>query len=164
MMFNLGFPNQNNDLSQIKLKSGEMLFVLGANGAGKSSLMQLFTTQNYGQYRKISAHRQTWMSSDTIDMTPSSKRQTEQSIQSDDQQFHARYRDNHGASRTNMIIYELISAQNKRARKIADAVDADNIDQAKQASSVQAPISEINDLLHQSNIPIINPAIKYIAN
>ena len=75
-------------------------------------------------------------------------------IQSDDQQFHARYRDNHGASRTNMIIYELISVQNKRARKIADAVDANNIDQAKQASSVQASISEINNLLHQSNIPI----------
>lgn len=154
MMFDLNFPSQNDNTSRIELRSGEILFVLGANGTGKSSLMQLFTTQNYGRCCKISAHRQTWMSSDTIDMTPSSKRRTEQNIQSDDQQFHARYRDNHGESRTNMIIYELISAENKRARKIADAFDADNIDQAKQASSVQAPISEINDLLHQSNIPI----------
>ena len=154
MLFDLDFPNQNGDLSQIKLEPGEMLFILGANGTGKSSLTHRFKTQNLEKCRKISAHRQTWMRSDTIDMTPSSKRQTEQNIQNDDQQFHARYRDDHGESRTNMIIYELISAENKRARRIADAVDADNIGQAKKAASVQAPISEINDLFCQSNIPI----------
>lgn len=153
-VFDLHFPSQNDNTSRIKLRSGEILFILGANGTGKSSLIHRFKTQNLEKCRKISAHRQTWMSSDTIDMTPSAKLQAEEYIQIDDQQSHARYRDNHAESRANMTMCDLINAENKRARKIADAVDADNIDQAKQASSVQAPISSINDLFCQSNIPI----------
>ena len=154
MMFDLGFPNQNNDLSQIKLKPGEMLFVLGANGAGKSSLIHRFKTQNLEKCLKISAHRQTWMNSDTIDMTPSAKLETEKYIQSDDQQSHSRYRDNHAASRTNMTMCGLINAENKHAREIAKLFFKRKINEVDPDLYAQAPISEINDLFCQSNIPI----------
>ena len=154
MMFDLGFPNQNDDLSQIKFEPGEMLFVLGANGAGKSSLIHRFKIQNLKECLKISAHRQTWMNSDTIDMTPYSKRQTEQNIQIDDQQFHARYRDNYAASRANMTMCALINAENKHAREIAKLFYDYKINEVDPDSYAQAPISEINDLFCQSNIPI----------
>lgn len=77
----------------IHLDRGEILFVLGANGTGKSSLMFYFNTQHGGHTRRISAHRQTWMQSDALDMTPSAKLQTEHHIQNDDQNIHSRYRD-----------------------------------------------------------------------
>ena len=67
--------------------------MLGANGTGKSSLMFHFNIQNYGRTRRISAHRQTWMNSDALDMTPSTKLQTEQNIQNVDQNAQSRYRD-----------------------------------------------------------------------
>lgn len=131
-----------------------MLFVLGANGTGKSSLMHCFTRQNHGNTRKIAAHRQTWMNSDALDMTPAHKVRMEQSFRNEDQGVESRYRDPHGSQRASMTIYELIDAENVRARSITAAVDAGDIDAAKEAAKVEAPIAVINELLRQSNIPV----------
>ena len=59
MSFNLTFPSPDNSTQQLQLEAGEMLFVLGANGSGKSSLMYHFNHQHRGRVRKIAAHRQT---------------------------------------------------------------------------------------------------------
>ena len=153
-VFNLQFPAQNAEVSQLRLEAGEMLFVLGANGTGKSSLMFHIAKQNQGATRKISAHRQTWMNSDALDMTPSTKMQTEQQIQNEDRQQKSRYRDSYPAQRASMTIYEFIDAENIRARRIAGLVDGGDLDAAADAAKKEAPITVINELLRHSNIPI----------
>lgn len=97
MTFNLNFPAQNAAVSQLQLSPGQMLFVLGANGVGKSSLMFRFAQQNQNRTRKISAHRQTWMNTDALDMTPAAKVQTEQNIKNTDVNPEARFRDQYAA-------------------------------------------------------------------
>ena len=154
MIFNLQFPAQDNEVSQIQLEAGEMLFVLGANGTGKSSLMYYIAQQNRNTMRKISAHRQTWMNSDALDMTPSTKVETERQIQNEDHHQRSRYRDSYAAQRASMTIYELIDAENVRAREIAALVDSGNMDAAAKAAKKAAPITIINELFYQSNIPI----------
>ncbi len=154
MTFDLRFPAQNADVPTLQLEAGEMLFVLGANGTGKSSLMFHFAQNNAGKTRKISAHRQTWMNTDTLDMTPATKLQTEQQIQNTDRKQQSRYRDDYAAQRASMTIYDLIDAENVRARGIAALVDADDMESAAKASKEEAPITIINELLRQSNIPI----------
>ena len=154
MSFDLTFPSLSGEPRQLKLDAGEMLFVLGANGTGKSSLMFHFNNQHRGRVRKISAHRQTWMNSDSLDLTPSAKVQTEKHIQNDDQNVQSRYRDSYAAQRASMTIYELIDAENVRARAIAAAYDARNSKALDQAGKVEAPITAINELLLQSNLPI----------
>ena len=154
MTFDLRFPTQNADVRTLQLEAGEILFVLGANGTGKSSLMFQYARQNSGRSQKISAHRQTWMNTDTLDMTPANKLQTEQNIQKTDQREQSRYRDDYAAQRASMTIYDLIDAENVRARKIAAFVDAANMEAAVETSKNEAPISIINELLLQSNIPI----------
>ncbi len=154
MPFNLSFPAQNPEVANIELNAGELIFVLGANGTGKSSLMHRFASQNQNHVRKISAHRQTWMNTDALDMTPSSKLQTEKNIANEDRQKQSRYKDSYAAQRASMTIYELINAENVRARSIAAAVDADDIEGVNEAKMVEAPITVINELLRQSNIPI----------
>jgi ABC-type cobalamin/Fe3+-siderophores transport system ATPase subunit len=154
MSFNLSFPSPNPEVANIQLTAGEFLFVLGANGTGKSSLMHRFATQNYQHARKISAHRQTWMNTDTLDMTPAAKLQTEKHIENEDRQNKSRYRDSYAAQRASMTVYELINAENVRARSIAAAVDADDIEGVNDAKKVEAPITVINELLRRSNIPI----------
>ena len=154
MAFNLNFSAQSAEMSQLQLEAGEMLFVLGANGCGKSSLMFHFAQQNRHKTKKIVAHRQTWMNSDALDMTPAAKVQTEQHIQNEDRQPRSRYRDSYSAQRASMTIYELIDAENVRARKIAALVDAGNMNGAAEAAREEAPIGIINELLRQSNIPI----------
>lgn len=154
MSFDLTFPSPNNDNRQLTLEAGEMLFVLGANGTGKSSLMFHFSNQHRGRVRKISAHRQTWMNSDALDMTPSSKAQTEINIQNDDGNVRSRYRDAYAAQRASITIYEIIDAENVRARAIAAAYDARDKVALDDAGKVEAPITVINELLLQSNLPI----------
>ena len=154
MTFDLNFPAQNVDVPTLQLETGEMLFVLGANGTGKSSLMFHFTQRNVGKTQKISAHRQTWMASDTLDMTPAKKLQMEQNIQSTDREQQSRYRDDFASQRASMTIYELINAENVRARRITALVDAGDTEAAAEAAKEEAPITVINELLRQSNIPI----------
>lgn len=154
MPFNLSFPSQNPAVASIQLNAGEMIFVLGANGTGKSSLMHRFARQNRNVARKISAHRQTWMNTDALDMTPANKLQTEKNILNDDANQHSRYRDPYAAQRASMTIYELIDAENVRARSMAAAYDADDMSTLEEAAKVEAPITVINELLRQSNIPI----------
>lgn len=154
MPFNLAFPSPNAAVANIQLNPGELIFVLGANGTGKSSLMHRFATQNPNDVRKIAAHRQTWMNTDALDMTPANKMQTEQHIRNDDRQHEARYRDRYAAQRASMTIYELIDAENVRARTMAAAYDAGDDKGLAEAAQVEAPIAVINELLRQSNIPI----------
>ena len=154
MSFDLQFPTHDGGILSPELKSGEMLFVLGANGTGKSSLMLHIARRNAGRTRKISAHRQTWMHTDTLDMTPAAKLGTEQDIQRIDQSWESRYREDYAAERASMTIYELINAENVRAREIAKFVESGDIDSAIECSKKEAPITIINGLLRQSNIPI----------
>lgn len=154
MTFNLNFPAQDPEVSRLQLDPGQMLFVLGANGTGKSSLMHRFAAQNQNSVRKIAAHRQTWMNTDALDMTPSNKLQTEEQIKADDAQQRSRYRDRFAAQRASMTIYELIDAENVRARAMQTAYDAGNMEALVKAAEVEAPIAIINELLKQSNISI----------
>ena len=154
MLFNLTFPTQHAGAHDIRLDVGETLFVLGANGSGKSSLMFLFNKLNHGHTRKISAHRQTWMQSDALDMTPSSKVTTEQSIQAEDQNQRSRYRDSYATKRASMTIYELIDAENVRAREMASAYDSSDMELLAERAKVEAPLTIINELFRESNIPI----------
>lgn len=154
MAFNLSFPSQNAGVSQLQLEAGEMVFVLGANGSGKSSLMFHFARQNGDGTRKLSAHRQTWMQSDASDIAPAAKVQTEQNIQNEDRLEHSRYRDSFAAKRAGITIFELIDAENVRARRIAGLVDGGDMEAAAEAAQKEAPIAVINSLLRQSNMPI----------
>lgn len=154
MTFNLSFPTEGGQEHPLRLDVGETLFVLGANGTGKSSLMFRFTAQNYGHARKVSAHRQTWMQSDALDLTPSNKLQTEQSIQQQDRNDQSRYRDPFAAQRASIAIFELVDAENRRARAMARAYDDRRMDDLAAEAEAESPITVINELLRESHIPI----------
>ena len=71
----------------ISLQSGDRLFVVGANGSGKSALIQHLVTGHQGRnIRRISAHRQTWLDSGSLDLTPLRRRRFEE--QSTDRERH----------------------------------------------------------------------------
>lgn len=154
MQFDLTFPIQSSDSRELTLNAGEALFVLGANGTGKSSLMLHFFQQHSGASRKISAHRQTWMESDALTMTPSNKVDAERTIKSQDIDPQSRHSDHYGAMRTNITIFELVNAENVRARAMMNAHDDGDDDRFNEAAENEAPITILNRLLKQSNLPI----------
>jgi hypothetical protein len=113
-----------------------------------------FAQQNSGRIRRIAAHRQTWLNSEALDLTSSTKLQMEQHILSDDLQQASRYKDQYGAQRASIAIYDLLDAENTRARRITAAVDAGDLEAARRAATAASPVATINELLQQSNIPI----------
>lgn len=150
----LVIPKTGDAPLEITIDRGDTLFVVGANGAGKSSLMQHFCAQHRATSHRISAHRQTWFTSDTSDITPHSKKQTEQNIQSIDSRPESRWKDDYAAARAGIAIYDLIDAENIRARKIASEVDRGDLEAARSVAREPAPITVINELLRSSNLPI----------
>ena len=114
------FPDTNNGEQNIVVNAGQTLFVIGANGSGKSSLMQRFFTQHRKNAKRLSAHRQTWFTSNTLDFTPTSRKQTEVQIENADVQEAARWKDDYGSQRLSAAIFDLINADNVRSRKIAE--------------------------------------------
>jgi|26BtaG_2_1085354.scaffolds.fasta_scaffold00496_4 ABC-type cobalamin/Fe3+-siderophores transport system ATPase subunit len=152
--YKFSIQTSNNGSLNIPLTEGNALFVLGANGVGKSTLMHKLFTQNSGHAKRILAHRQTWFKDNAMNMTASQKKDTESHIKSTDTQVYSRWKDDYSQARTSLSIFDLINSENIRARKIASAVDEDNITLAKEHSKNQAPIQAINELLAISNIPI----------
>jgi AAA domain, putative AbiEii toxin, Type IV TA system len=117
--------------------------------------MQRFFVQHRNSARRISAHRQTWFSSNSITMSAHDKKNTEAHMLNSDAQAASRWKDDYSSQRASISIYDLVDAENVRARSIAGAVDADDIDLAKKLSKEDAPIKIINELLRLSNIPIV---------
>lgn len=154
MPFELSVPLLPGQHLTFSLDVGQVLYVLGANGTGKSSLLQRLYAQNRENGRRISAHRQTWFSSGAITLSAHEKKNTETHIFNADANPQSRWKDDYSAQRASVAIYDLIDAENVRARSIAGAVDSNDINLAIQLSLKDAPIKIINELLRLSNIPV----------
>jgi ABC-type oligopeptide transport system ATPase subunit len=152
--YKFNIKTSNNGQLNVPISEGKPVFVLGANGVGKSTLMHNIYTHNRAHARRILAHRQTWFTSNSMDMSAANKKQTETNINQQDQYITSRWSDPYSSKRSSISIFDLINSENIRARDIAKAVDEDNIDSAKKLSNAQAPIQGINELLAISNIPI----------
>jgi ABC-type cobalamin/Fe3+-siderophores transport system ATPase subunit len=150
--FLLNYPSIENESISMSIKSGEILFVVGANGTGKSTIMHLFAKQNNGKVLRITAHRQVWFTSNSVDLTPQGRAQNEQNISSMDAQPAARWKDDYAAARSQITIFDLIDFENVAARQISDAARSGNIELVKALANIQSPISKMNDILKISNL------------
>ena len=152
--FNFTFPNLENKPQKINLTKGDILFVLGANGTGKSGLMHLLYSQNTHNVKRIYAHRQTWFPSNAMEITSSQKLQTESNISGYDIHVQSRWRDDYSGQRSQITLFDLINAENKRARKAAAALDIGERKKAEKILEKNAPMKILNHLLKISNLPI----------
>ena len=155
MSFDLSFPATKAGNFYLQLKPGEVLYILGANGTGKSSLLQRFNGQHRESSRWISANRQTWLASDAPDMTAANKLQMEEQIQRTENNPMTRYRDIYARERPGIALQNLILSEHSRARDITKKVDEGDPKEAKKLSAEKrAPINIINDLFQRSNLSI----------
>jgi ABC-type cobalamin/Fe3+-siderophores transport system ATPase subunit len=165
--FSLTAPRPNGDTLDVSVNAGEMLFILGANGSGKSSLMHRFYAAYKETARRMSAHRQTWFPSGANSLSAQARRDATTNIRNTDVQERARWTDDYAPQRPAVAVYDLVDAENVRARSITAAVDERNIELAKTLSQKDAPIKTINKLLRLSHIPIkiaVQPNAEVVAS
>ena len=155
MSFNLTVPRRADRQIDVPIKLGEILFILGANGTGKSGLMHKLYVDNKNNARRISAYRQISLPEDLIDVSPKSKKDMENQIEHEDRNPQSRWKDRFSQFRPNIAIYDLTEAENSRARSIAAAADKKDMELVKTLSEEEeSKIKVINTLLSDSNIPI----------
>ena len=150
--FSLRYPSIDNGQIDMSIKSGEILFVVGANGTGKSTIMHLFSKQNNGKTCRITAHRQVWFASNSVDLTPKGREQNKTNISSTDNQPASRWKDDYAAQRSQITIFDLIDFENIAAREISNAARSGNMELVEELAKVQSPISKMNDILKISNL------------
>ena len=132
----------------VELQAGKQIFVVGPNGSGKSALLQhLAASSSEGKIRRIFAHRQTWLQSGSLTLTPDSRRQFERDRRSYETAQDSLWIDHTGAATHAAVLFDLVAAENKRARSIAEHVENRKIECAEKAANAASPFTRLNDLL-----------------
>ena len=146
---NWDIPHVSGEPLPISLQSSDRLFIVGPNGSGKSALIQHLVSGHQGRnIRRISAHRQTWLDSGSLNLTPLGRRQFEEHSTNRERNDEARWRDYDSQQKQSAVLFDLVAKENTRARSITSFVDGQNLEEASRlaAESVSA-FAQLNDLL-----------------
>ena len=149
-------PRISDDPIELSLKNGDQLFIVGPNGSGKSALIQQFVSEiGANKIKRISAHRQTWLSSGTIDFTPGQRKDFEKSNLRYNRRYESRYADQYGERGLSAILFDLDNKYNIINESIAQNVRQQNMAKAKKtAIELPSPFDQINELLDHSKLTV----------
>ena len=152
----LAIPRLSRDPLSISLEVGEQLYVIGANGTGKSALFQHWvTSMDASTIKRISAHRQTWLPSGSLNFTAHSRRQFEENSMHWDRQDDARWMEQLPAERQSAVLFDLVAKDNLRYRTIGQHVDDQNPNKAVAfAAESMSLFGQLNSLLDLGTIRI----------
>lgn len=147
-------PSENIDGGFLPIYKGQVLFILGANGAGKSSLIYhvLKNLRDYNNTVLISAHRQIWFDTPVIDMSNSDFASTLEYLQNNVRYSNTSRWKVEDARQSKLPVIRLKKAINRRNRDVADRIDARDIDGALKVNV--SPKELINSVLISSGMPI----------
>ena len=153
---NLTVPLLAGEPLEIPLVPGVPLYIVGANGAGKSALVQhAVSTLGAASVRRISAHRQTWMASGTIDFSPHQRRQFGEQFANEERNPIYRWRDQNPGAQLQSVLFDLTAAENAQARRISDhAYDKDWDYLSKIVDSERRVFDQLNALLTKGGLSI----------
>ena len=153
--YSFKIPLANNEELDVSLNNGDIVYVLGANGVGKSTLMTKVYTDNSKHAKRILAHRRNWFEKNSVNILASSKKNVDYNIKLHDSSADSRYSDRYDNQRSDITIFNLINSENIRARKIANFADNKDLKGVEILSNEKSVISNVNEILSISNIPII---------
>ena len=160
---NWNIPQTTGPTLSISLEAGDRLFMVGANGSGKSALIQHLVSSNpTGTIRRISAHRQTWFDSGSIDFTPRSRKNFDRNYLQHELQIDSRWKDYNAQQKQSAVFFDLVAKDNAEARLLQSLlrqVDPQNPDKgfkaAIEAAARSAPLFEqLNELLALGTLPV----------
>ena len=149
-------PRTNDDPLSINLDPSTRVFIVGANGSGKSALVQHAVSEfGSAKIRRISAHRQTWMETGAINMTARTRRQFGQNLNSHESNDIYRYREWSPLERISSVLFDLTAKENDLTRRIANAVyDKDQNKVDKIRDKERRVFDQLNELLALAGLKV----------
>ena len=156
MQYQLNIPIIESEPLTILLEAGSAIFILGPNGSGKSALIQHAVTSLGSQnVRRISAHRQTWMESGAINLTPQNRREIGEMYDNEEGDPTYRWREWDPQRRLSSVMFDLVAKDNDQARRIADQARAGNYTEMERIVNGEPGVfDQINDLLDLANLAV----------
>ena len=161
---NWNIPQSSGPPLSVSLGVGDQLFMVGANGSGKSALIQQLVSSNPNMtIRRMSAHRQTWFESGSIDLTPRSRKDFDEQSIHIESQYEALWRDQYAQQKQSAVFFDLVAKDNAEARSLRSLlrqVDPQNPDRgfndAVKAARGLVPIFEqLNELLALGTLTVL---------
>ena len=152
---NFSIKTINSKPLDIHLSPGEALFILGANGTGKSALIQEFNKKNPENTIRILANRQIFINNNSLEITSAQKKSSETQIKQKNIYDQMRWIDPYASQKASISLHNLIDSENIRARKIAKACDEKNNELRDSLSKQPSSFQIINDIFMASNLDIV---------
>ena len=152
----LTIPKTSGDPLTMPVEVGEQLYVVGANGTGKSALFQHWVSlMGASVVKRIAAHRQTWLPSGNLAFTAQSRKRFEQNRMQWDSQQDARWKEESPAERQSAVLFDLVAKDNTRYRVIGQYIDDKNPTEATTfATKSTSLFKQLNDLLDLGTLKI----------
>ena len=155
-MMKLNIPRIDGKQLSLTLEDGEQLFVVGANGSGKSALLQHWiSSDDEGKISRISAHRRTWFETGSIQLTHDDLRRFDRMGGVYERRPDALWKDRDAARKQSAVLFGLVEEERIRTRSIASHVGSGDAEKAaKVASESPSPFDRINELLEKGMLDI----------
>ena len=141
----------------LHLKTGDILYIVGTNGSGKSALIHKFVREhrNDKRVRWIAAHRQTWLNSGATDFTSRDRQEHEEKRISNLSRQDSRWKDNQATRHLSAVLYDLGAKENARARSIVRLMGKNAIAHAKEVlAETPSPFDLMNQLLRRGSLNV----------
>lgn len=154
-VFQLSVPRPAAEPSlTVPLEHGEALFVVGANGTGKSSLLHHLSRQAAAA-KHIVAYRQTALPGSTVGLTAERRAGAKEEIVRYNSQEIYRWRDPYGETRLSSTLFDLANHENMRARAVVRYLDAGKSAEAEaeRVANLSA-IDQINEIFAKARFGV----------
>lgn len=141
---------------QIPLEHSLPLFIVGANGSGKSALVQhAVSTLGPTRTRRIAAHRQNWMESGNINFTSLRRRRFGEQRTGQESNPVYRWREWDPAGMLQSGLFDLTAEDNEQARHVRDLAYGDRIGEISKYTESHQPIfNRVNALLAAGGLQV----------
>ncbi len=140
----------------VDIRMGDVIFLLGANGAGKSSLIHRLK-QPFGQRAVyLPGSRPSYFDHDSLSMTAASRKQIMVSLTHHDSLPDARWQAATGTARNEKAVHDLQSAELGYDVSITRDIKAqgESSPAIKRLLSRSSPLDKVNSLLQQANLSV----------
>lgn len=139
----------------VQVGAGEVLTILGANGAGKSALASWMPRNSQSTpIRRVLAHRKLWFTQSGPSITPADRQVHFAQIAHWDQEHSSRYLDHNESQRSGIALFDVLAKINQENRARVDLYEKGT--SAEDVNQMMGPrvLDTFNEILQASGLDI----------
>lgn len=156
-------PLESGGQIESELENGKQIFVVGANGSGKSALLQNCVFHLYQRYHDhaedkfkwIMAHRRIWFESGSVSLTHDNRRSHGNQIRHNSASSEMRWKDDYQGQNIATVLFDVVARDHDRNRQVTNYCTGGD-----HTKTIEISPKKINELFGHSPVEQINELFK----